>query len=231
MVGQQLCFALETSTIHWFGQLLSPMQLSLLRSGGGLLLVVCLLPSVGLKVLRTQQFKLQLVRALRASCYLVVLTVSLTHLPLADASALSYTVALYIPLFGYLILGERVDLRRGAAGVVGFLGALLLINPAMSLPSTLVYIAVLLGTSLNAIAYVLNRRLQERDNPVTVLLYVNLICFVAFLPAAAQSWPSDPTSLIMMTPIVVIGSLGMLLGIYAVRYADVATRHRTSTPG
>ena len=216
MVGQQACFAVETSAIHWFGHSLSVTQLALLRAFGGLLLVACLLPRAGLAVLRTNQLKLQIGRGLVGVGYLVVLVFSLANLPLADASALSYTVALYIPVFGYLILKERFTWEVGVAAIIGFVGALVLIKPSLSFVSV-VYLIVLVGTSLNALSYVLNRHLQQLDRSETVMFYTNAISCLAFAPALVQPWPSDAASVAMMLPILVLGPLGMFVGIIAVR--------------
>jgi len=221
MTAQQFCFAVDTAAIHGLGNSLSLWQLSLLRAGGGLILVACLLPSVGIDRLRTKQFGLLGLRGLSSVGYSFVMMFAFANLPLTDASALSYAIAWYVPLLAYYILGERFRPHYCAAIGLGFVGVLLISPPTGSI--SWVYLAVALGTSLNSLNLVLNRYLQERDHPIAVMFYTNAIYTVAFTPAVAEVWPSDWTSLAKMLLIVVIGPVGTYAGIYAVRFAEVSS--------
>jgi drug/metabolite transporter (DMT)-like permease len=98
--------------------------------------------------MKTDQLPLQLLRGFVSALYLWVLIYSFAHMPFADATAISYTQAAYIVLaFSALILNERVTTLRWIATAIGTVGALLIIKPAF-LDRNVVYLAVLLGTSL-----------------------------------------------------------------------------------
>ena len=62
MIGQAILFAIETAMIHHLGSRASAMQLALLRSSAGLLLVGSLAWKTGWSVLKTSQLPLQLLR-------------------------------------------------------------------------------------------------------------------------------------------------------------------------
>src|SRR5262245_24523948 len=94
IIAQQLCFTVETTAIHHLGGVLTVMQLSFLRSAGGLLVVLCLIPSVGRSALRTVQSGLQGLRALVSLAYQFVMMYSFTAIPLAGATAIGYTQAI-----------------------------------------------------------------------------------------------------------------------------------------
>ena len=222
IILQQACFAAETSAIHQIGHSLTLMQLCLIRCTGGLLLVLCMLPSVGSSVLRTAQPKIQVLRAAVSIGYAFVLMYSFTTIPLADATAIGYTQAVYIVLFAGWILGEVVGLQRWLAVLVGLVGAVVLIKPSYT-HTTAIYLAILLGTSLNALAVVLTRYLQRLDHPVTVMAWVNALGVLAFSPSIWQTWPALDLHAFWLLPILVIGPLGMYFGIVAVRYTDVST--------
>jgi len=219
MIAQQACFAIETSVIHNITAL-SLTQLAWLRALGGLGLVVILAPSIGLRAIgRTPQFGLQVLRGLVSASYLLVMMYTLPAIPIADWTALSQTQALLIVLFGSLILGEQLNLQRAAAVFMGLAGAVILINPAFS-TVTVIYLVLLVGGSLNSLAYVMNRYLQERDHPVTVMFYTSCIPWGCFTPSVVQqAWPAFELGFLA---IIVIGPLGTYLGILAVRYADVS---------
>src|ERR1700732_3535930 len=96
MIAQGVLFAAETAAIHHIGLRMSLMQLALIRAGGGLALAVVLAQNCGFAVLRTRQLPLQLLRGGVGLLYLWVLMFSFSHLPFADATAISYTQAAYI---------------------------------------------------------------------------------------------------------------------------------------
>jgi drug/metabolite transporter (DMT)-like permease len=87
---------------------------------------------------------------------------SFAQMPFADATAISYTQGAYIVAFSALILNERVTTLRWIATAIGIVGALLIIKPAF-LDRNVVYLVVLLGTSLNGLACVLNKYLQRPE--------------------------------------------------------------------
>jgi drug/metabolite transporter (DMT)-like permease len=167
--------------------------------------------------LRTQRPIVQVIRAGVTVGYAWVLVWSFAALSFADATAISYTYALYIVLLAPWLLGEAAGARRWLAVGIGAIGAVLIIRPSAGV--SLVYVAVLVLTSLNALAVILNRWLQQRgESPATVLLYVHLAMLAMFLPGAVERWPLAVWPWLLIA--CVTGPLGMLAGIVAVRYAE-----------
>jgi drug/metabolite transporter (DMT)-like permease len=186
MLGQAILFAVETATIHHIGWRGSAMRLALLRGAAGVALVGLLSGTAGWSVVKTDQLPLQLLRGFVSALYLWVLMYSFARMPFADATAISYTQAAYIVVFSALILNERVTTLGWIATAIGIVGALLIIKPAF-LDRNIVYLAVLLGTSLNGLAFVLNKYLQRPggDSELTTMFYVNAIAVVCNLPVLA----------------------------------------------
>ena len=150
MIGQAILFSVETAMIHHLGLRGSAMQLALLRSSAGLMLVGSLAWKTGGSVLKTSQLPLQMLRGFVSVLYLWVLMYSFAHLPFADATAISYTQAAYIAVFSALILNERVAPFRWLATAIGTVGALFIVKPAL-LDDNIVYLIALLGTSFNGL--------------------------------------------------------------------------------
>src|SRR5207249_4501964 len=107
MIAQGILFAAETAAIHQIGLQIPLIELALIRACAGLVLTTALACSYGIAVLRTTQLPLQLLRGGVGLLYLWVLIFSFSHLPFADATAVSYTQAAYIAVFSVIILGER----------------------------------------------------------------------------------------------------------------------------
>jgi drug/metabolite transporter (DMT)-like permease len=221
MIAQGVLFAAETAAIHHIGSRMSLMQLALIRAGAGLVLAVALARNYGFAVLRTRQLPLQLFRGGVGLLYLWVLIFSFGHLPLADATAISYTQAAYIAVFSVLILREPITRLRWAAAVVGIIGALFIAKPAF-VGWNIAYLVALVGTSLNGLGFVLNRYLQEKDTEVTTMFYTNLVPFLANLPALMMTGLPDPEIFFWMPAIFLFGPIGMYLGIVAVKHANAS---------
>jgi drug/metabolite transporter (DMT)-like permease len=224
MIGQAILFAIETAMIHHLGSRASAMQLALLRSSAGLLLVGSLAWKTGWSVLKTKQLPLQMLRGFVSVIYLWVLMYSFAHLPFADATAISYTQAAYIAVFSAVILNERVTALRWIASAIGTAGAVLIIKPAF-LDRNFIYLIALLGTSFNGLAFVLNKYLQRPggDSDLTTMFYVNAIAVVCNLPVLVTTTPPASEVWPLLSGVLVFGPVGMYLGIVAVRHASASS--------
>jgi drug/metabolite transporter (DMT)-like permease len=221
MIGQGVLFAAETAIIHQIGSRASVMQLALIRGAAGLLLAFILARKLGFAVVRTRQLPLQLLRGGVSLLYLWVMIYSFSHLPFADATAISYTQAAYIALFSVLILGEPVSGSRWAAAALGIFGALLIAKPAFAGWSS-GYLVALFGTSLNGLAFVLNRYLQRADGEATTMFYTNLIPVLGNAPVLVLAGFPPSETLVWLPALLFLGPIGVYLGIVAVKHANAA---------
>jgi drug/metabolite transporter (DMT)-like permease len=224
MVSQAVLFAVETAMIHHIGARGSAMLLALLRSVAGVTLVGLLAWNNGWSVIKTDQLPLQLLRGVVSVLYLWVFIYSFAHMPFADATAIGYTQAAYIAVFSALILNERVATLQWTATAVGTLGALLIVKPAF-LDRNIVYLVVLLGTSFNGLAFVLNKYLQRPggDSELTTMFYVNAIAVVCNLPVLATTSFPAPEVWPWLSGVLLFGPVGMYLGMVAVRHASASS--------
>jgi drug/metabolite transporter (DMT)-like permease len=224
MIGQAIMFTVETAMIHHIGLRGSAMQLALLRSVAGLMLVGVLAWKTGWSVLKTNQLPLQLLRGFVSVLYLWVMMYSFGRLPFADATAISYTVAAYIAVFSVLILNERVTPLRWVATAIGTVGALLIVKPAFG-DGNIVYLIALLGTSFNGLAFVLNKYLQRPggDSQFTTMFYVNAVGVICNLPVLATTAPPEAAVWPWLSGVLIFGPVGMYAGIVAIRYASASS--------
>jgi len=107
-------------------------QLILMRSCVAVVLTAFMLRMEGgLKVLRTGQAGLHLLRALLIVIANTALYAAIVVMPLATANALYFVSPLFVTLLSIPVLGEQVGRRRFAAIGVGFAGVLLMIAPEL----------------------------------------------------------------------------------------------------
>jgi drug/metabolite transporter (DMT)-like permease len=116
------------------------------------------------------------------------------HLPLATVTALGFTMPLFLTLLAIPFLGERVGPRRGTAVVVGFLGVLLMTNPAGGGRADLLAMLVVLLSAVGwAVAMISIRRMGSAgERNVTIVLWFALSSALisGLLAVPAWIWPS-----------------------------------------
>lgn len=225
IIGQGVFFLIETAMVHHLGGRLPILQLAFLRAIGGLVIATAI-AWISSASLRTRQLWLHLFRGGVALGYLWVLMYSFGNLPFADATALSYTQVAYIAVFSAVILRESMVLRRWIAAAICVIGALLIAQPSFH-DWNVSYFLVLAGTSLNGLAFVLNRYAQRHDNEVATLFYVSLVSAMGGLcsmPAfGAPIEIPDATTAFSLSGVFLFGPIGVYLGIVAVKRAETST--------
>ncbi len=77
-----------------------------------------------------RQWKLGFGRGLLVACAQLMFYFSLTFMPFATASTLSYASAIFATALAWPLLGERVGPMRWLAVIIGFVGVLMVVGPS-----------------------------------------------------------------------------------------------------
>ena len=174
-------------------------------------------------VLRSNHLRIHLARGAAGGTAMICAFYTLTKIPLADFTALSFTTPLFILLLAALILGERVGLRRWSAVAVGFLGVLVMTRPGAGAfdPNALGALAMALGI---ATAVVLVKRLPPSESQVTMLIYFCLVSMAMSAGPAAFVWrmPTPAEALLL----VAIGVLGISSELVHLRFVTDEAHER-----
>jgi drug/metabolite transporter (DMT)-like permease len=180
-----LCFAIQDAGIKWLSAEIAVLQILFLRSLFGLVFLGASTrisaETISLKVNRP--WLLAARSGINILSWVLFFT-SLKHLQLATAVALFFSFPLFLAIISVPLLGETVGIRRILAIVVGFVGVVLITNPAtgLSMPALM-----MLGAALGwAIVASLTRILGENENTTTLLFYT-LLGFAVLL-AIPQYW-------------------------------------------
>jgi drug/metabolite transporter (DMT)-like permease len=143
-------------------------------------------------------------------------------LPLADATALVFTSALFVPVLGFFFLGERVGLFRWSAVVVGFIGVLLVARPGGEWN----VLGVALGLAaafFNAVLGTMLRLLGRTENPATLTFYLLLAGVLLLAPLMPFVWKAPaPNEIGLLIGVGVSGICMQLLITTAFKYAPAA---------
>ncbi len=145
-------------------------QFVFLRSVFGALIMLTLAHRLGgLRSLRTQRIGWHLLRAALATGAMFGFFYGLARIPLVDAFAIGFTAPLFTTALAPL-LGDRVGLRRWAAVLFGFAGALVVLRPGAGMLSW-ASIAVLAASFFYACMAILARKLADTESSYALSTY------------------------------------------------------------
>ena len=118
---------------------------------------------------------------------------AIVSMPLAEATALHFTLPLYTVIFAAMFLGERVGWRRWSATAVGFLGALIVLRPG-AVPISAEAMMVLGSAAFYGGAVVMIKLLTRTDAALPIAFYSNLLMGVIALVPTIFLWKGPALS-------------------------------------
>ncbi len=188
------------------------------------ILFLMMLRAGGLHLLRTRAPLSHAVRTLAGLAGMVGAFSGYAMLPLATATALGFTMPLFLTALSVLFLGEKVGWRRWSAVVVGFLGVLIVARPGMSgaaLPLVPVLL-VLMGALGWAVAMMSIRRMGEKgEHGVTIVLWFAIGSAVLAGLATIPVWVTPtPREWALLVAIGVVSAVAQLLMTEAYRRGE-----------
>jgi drug/metabolite transporter (DMT)-like permease len=153
-------------------------------------------------------------------------------MPIADALAIVFVEPFILLALGFLFFGDKVGPRRIIASLIGFAGALLVIQPNFA-----IFGPVALWPLVTAVAFavyvLVTRRLSRALSPVAMNFHTAWIAVLLMLPVlglghAAQlpilalSWP-EPVVWLQLVGVALAATVSHLFISYALRFAPSAT--------
>ena len=179
----QVCVRLVSEDIH-------PIQIAFFRNFFGLLVVMPLLIKSGFSILKTDKLNWHFYRSILQTCGMFFFFTALTLAPLAQNVALSFTAPLFTVFLAIILLGEKSELKRWGALVVGFFGAWVVIRPGFS-EVNIGSILVLCSSIVWAGSMTIIKFLSKTESSLTLTVYMGLFMApLSFVPALFfWSWP------------------------------------------
>jgi drug/metabolite transporter (DMT)-like permease len=219
-----LFFALLDTGAKWLVRTLPVVEVVWLRFVSHVLFSALMLaPRHGVGLLRAKRPAMQALRAVFMTVMTALNFWALQYLQLAETGAIQFTVPILIALASGPLLGERLDARRWAAIIVGFLGVLVILRPGMH-----GFHPALLLSLINAVLYalfnLLTRHLAGYDPPATTQFLSALGPAVLLAPFALAGWqtPSTGAEWTVACLVGVSGALGHYFLAVAYRFAPAS---------
>ena len=217
------CFASMDALSKGLSQRYDPVMVTWARYLSQAVLVVLILsPRLG-KVARARYPLIQLVRSALIFGATLCFFIAIAFVPLAEATAVFDVAPLMITALAALILKEPVGPRRWAGVAAGFVGALIIIRPGLSVFQPMALLPML-GAFCYALHAIATRFLGRDENPWTTFLYSGAIGAVCASLLVPFHW-SMPTveDALLMTLSGAVGGVGQFLLILAFARASAST--------
>lgn len=208
MLASAASFTLMTMLIKYLGDdYPAPLQ-TFYRNAAGLLVMLPLIARNPRRTFRTSRPGLLLFRATAGTVGMILGFYAYQKMPLADANALSFTRTLWLVPLAAFVLKEHVGPRRIAATLVGFLGALLMLQPSTASGFGWPAAAALVSALLVALT-VAGMKVMTRDHTtMSLMAWSAVLGFVLTIPGALLTWRTP--DLPELGLLAVLGILGLV---------------------
>ena len=188
-----LAFSCMQVAIKEAGRTLPVWQILVLRSALALLFIFPAIWRAGFASLATKRPKMHIFRTCLGFGGISTLVLSLQHLELTIVATLGFSSTLFVILFAWAFLGERIVRDRTIATVIGFIGVLICLNPGPEGVNP--WALVMLGSAVFAASvHTAIKSLTGTERPTTILFwsYFGIMCLSAI--PCALTWVEMTTA-------------------------------------
>jgi drug/metabolite transporter (DMT)-like permease len=191
MTAAALCFAGMNVMIRQLSNDMHPFEVVFFRNFAGLAFMLPWLVKAGASALRTDHHRYYLGRSFMGFLSMLLWFSALALMPVAEATALSFTSPLFATIFAVILLHEVVRARRWTATVIGFIGAMIILRPDMS-NLDLAHGLVLASSALAGVNAILVKQLTRSESANAIVTYMTLYIIPMSLIPALFVWTMPP---------------------------------------
>lgn len=182
------------------------------------------LSSGGVAAIKTKRPLGHFVRALIGMANLLIAFLTVSHLPLPEATTFFFMAPLIATVLSVLILRETVGIHRWLAIGFGVVGMLVMIRPGGhgQIASAGVMLGLLSATLLASSTITL-RQLGSTESATSMLFWFTAIGSVTgacLMPFFFQ--PHGPKVWLLIFAIMIVGTAGQMLATYSARFAPIS---------
>ncbi len=202
---------------------LHPFEIAFFRNVGQLVLMLPWVLMAGISVIKTQRSWAHVRRSSFGICAMLTWFWVITKMPIAEATAISFSAPLFTVAGATLFLREKVGVRRWAATIIGFCGVLLIIRPGFQTVDTARLMA-LVAAALIAGSMLSNKSLTRTETPNAMVVWMGVYMTLFSIGPAASvwSWPSTPAIWLWLVVIAVVATSAHLALNRGFRVADAS---------
>jgi S-adenosylmethionine uptake transporter len=149
--------------------------------------VLPLMCNQGIALFKTKQPMMHVWRAVIGALALWLCCYGVNVMPLAENTAILFTMPLFFLPMAWLFLKEKVDSHRWIATIVGFLGLAIIIQPGTA---TFQFNAIypIMAAVLFAFISIMAKKMIAKEHTYTLLFYFGLVSMLITLPFLFYVW-------------------------------------------
>ncbi len=191
-----LTFVIFIVIVRLVGSNLHPVQAAFIRYALGIVVLAPLFARSGIGLLRTRHPGRHALRGCVHAVGVMLWFFAVSKLPIAEATALSFTAPIFVAIGAVVFLGERITRARIVSVVLGFAGVLIILRPGFA-DVGLGAVAMLLAAPMFAVSKLLVKFLVRNDSSSTVVAHLSIFATLTMLIPAIFVWQA-PSPLEML---------------------------------
>lgn len=189
--------------------------------------LVCILPLAvftGAAIFRPKRPWMNLLRGVLHAAASLMFFAAVKYMPLADVFAIYFVEPFMLTMMSAIFLREKVGWRRWLAIVVGFGGAMIVIQPSYAIFGWTALLPVACAFLFTLYLF-LNRAIGEADSPLVMqtmagvggTLFMAAALVIGDSAGAEDFWPSLPASWLGLVLLMLLGSISGYMHLLVVR--------------
>jgi drug/metabolite transporter (DMT)-like permease len=186
VLASAVLFTVMQVLVKLLGGSLHAFEVAFFRALTGVIFIAPVIWRTGPAGFRASRPGLMILRGVVGSTAMLCGFYAIAHLPLADATSISFARALFVVPLAILILGESIGPRRIMATLVGFAGVLIISWPSGAIE--LGTLAAVGNAFFVALAIIFVKILSRTDSTSTLLFYSGVIGMITTAIPAALYW-------------------------------------------
>ncbi|MBE9042804.1 DMT family transporter [Pleurocapsales cyanobacterium LEGE 10410] len=169
IIASELSFALSAAIIKLVSTSLPNESIVFFRNLFGLMILTPLLLRSSPKILQTNRLNIHLIRSGFGMGAMYCFFYALAHISLGDSMLIKSTIPLIIPFISALWLKENISQRVIIAGILGFVGVFLILEPNGD--TNWASLVALASSLMAAMAFVTVRKLSATEPALRIVSY------------------------------------------------------------
>jgi drug/metabolite transporter (DMT)-like permease len=211
MLVALLLFTLMGVFIKLSAERLPVMEVVFFRNFLAVILLLPLVWHAGIASIRMNRPKLFIGRAVINAIGMICGFTSLTMIPLAENTALTFTSPIFVTIGAVIFLGEVIRMRRVMAILFGLFGALVILRPGFTEVSLGALLALASALTI-ALASLLVKKMTETETSIAIVFWMVMIQTpLTLIPSAmVWQWP-DQLSWVFLWGMALCGTVAHIL--------------------
>ena len=179
--------ALNDIIAKYTGNNIGAMQVTFLRCFFSFITLIPFILYYGIETIKTHHPFVQIFRGLLLFVGIGSWIFGLGVVPVSTATAISFSIPLFVLVFAYFFLDEKIIWQRWVATIIGFTGIILTLNvheADFNYQSLIFVLAAIAFASLD----IINKKFVVKESMLCMLFYSDMITTLLSLAPALSDW-------------------------------------------